>query len=130
MSRIVTTEVIGTYSALVSFAEIFANIAILGLIEGIQRYLGKSFYEQDLKDAKVYLKASFLILSFGIGTSITIILLANEWITSIFGFDFNLIIVLILLTASSALYMLLDSVISFFFENKGIASNYGHFFYR
>jgi O-antigen/teichoic acid export membrane protein len=111
MSRIVTTEIIGTYSALVSFAEIFANIAILGLIEGIQRYLGKSFYEQDLKYAKVYLKASFLILSFGIVLSISIILLANEWITSIFGFDFNLIIVLILLTASSALYMLLDSVI-------------------
>jgi O-antigen/teichoic acid export membrane protein len=111
MSRIASTEIIGTYSALVSFAEIFANIAILGLIEGIQRYLGKTFYEQDLKNAKVYLKASFLILGFGIVLSTAIILLANGWITSIFGFDFDLIIVLILLTASSALYMLLDSVI-------------------
>lgn len=111
ISRITTTEIIGTYSALVSFAEIFANIAILGLIEGIQRYMGKSLYEQNLQDARVYLKASFFILSFGIMLSTAIILLANDWITGIFGFDFNLIIVLILLVAASALYMLLDSVI-------------------
>ena len=66
LARITTTEIIGTFSLLVSFSEIFANIAIIGLPDSIQKFVGKSFLQNSQEDAKVFVKIAFLFLSVGI----------------------------------------------------------------
>jgi len=43
LARITTTEIIGTFSLLVSLSVIFGNIAMIGLPDSIQKFVGKSF---------------------------------------------------------------------------------------
>ena len=111
MSRITTVEVIGTSSAVVSLAGIFVVIVGVGVPTGIQRFLGKSFSDQKIEDAKVYVKTSLLIVSIGIMAGITIILIAKNWIYDAVRFDFNLIIISIIFIASYAISTLFRSVI-------------------
>ncbi|MDP9287628.1 MAG: oligosaccharide flippase family protein [Thermoproteota archaeon] len=111
LSRITTTEIIGTFSVIVSLADIFANIAIIGIPDAIERFLAKSFSENKLYDAKVFLKASILFLSLGIlGCSIAI-LIARGLIHEAFRIDFTLVIIVIIVTASSSIFALLNSIV-------------------
>ena len=50
LSKIATPEVIRTSSAVISLATILATIVTIGIPNGIQRFLGKSFSEQKLED--------------------------------------------------------------------------------
>lgn len=111
MSRITTVEVIGTSSAIVSLAGIFVVIVGVGIPTGIQRFLGKSFSEQKIEDAKMYVKTSLLIVSIGIIVGTTVILIAKDWIYDAVRFDFNLIIISIIFIASYAISTLFRSVI-------------------
>jgi O-antigen/teichoic acid export membrane protein len=111
MSRITTVEVIGTSSAIVSLASIFVVIVGVGIPTGIQRFLGKSFSEQKIEDAKMYVKTSLLIVSIGIIVGTTVILIAKDWIYDAVRFDFNLIIISIIFIASYAISTLFRSVI-------------------
>ncbi|CAN5633849.1 hypothetical protein BH18THE1_BH18THE1_19780 [soil metagenome] len=111
LARITTTEIIGTFSLLVSFSEIFANIAIIGLPDSIQKFVGKSFLQNRPEDAKIFVKISFILLSAGIITSGTIILFTKDWISNAFGIDFGLLIVADLLVTSYAIYAILYSIV-------------------
>ena len=91
LARITTTEIIGTFSLVVSISEIFANIAIIGLPDSIQKFVGKSFLQHNQADAKVFVKISFIFLSVGVVASCLVTILVKDWLSSVFGIGFGLI---------------------------------------
>jgi len=111
LARITTTEIIGIFSLLLALSEIFGNIAILGLPDGMQRFLGKCFLQNNLTDARKFLKISLIFLSIGIASSLILILVLKDWIYSAFGIDNNLIIVAGLLISSYAIYTVLYYIV-------------------
>jgi len=111
LARITTTEIIGTFSLLVSISEIFANLAIIGLPDSIQKFVGKSFLQNNRNEAKLFVKISLVFLSVGITGSCLVILSAKDWLSSAFGLDFGLIIVINLLIASYSVFSVLYSVV-------------------
>ncbi len=111
VSKFTTPEIIGTSGAVVSLATIFITIATLGVPTGVQRFLGKSFSEQKLENSKVLVKASLLLISIGIIACSILILILRDWIHDAFAIDFSLVIVAILLIASSSVTTLFRSII-------------------
>jgi len=111
MSKITTAAIIGNSSAVISLATIFTTIVTIGVPNGIQRLLGKSFFEQKIENTKVFIKTSLLIVSIGISVSGIIILIAKDWIYDVFKIDFGLLLVSILLIGTSAIYTLLRSIV-------------------
>ncbi|HZD81707.1 MAG TPA: hypothetical protein VE076_02415 [Nitrososphaeraceae archaeon] len=111
LSKITTPEIIGAFAVTVSFADIFANVAIMGISYGVQPFLGKSFSERNLRDAKVFVKASLILLSIGIIATSTLILIARDWIYSVFQINFTFIAVSVSILASSSTFMLLNSIV-------------------
>lgn len=109
-SKITTTEIIGTSSTLITFATIIAVIAGMGIHIGIQRFIGKSFAEKNILEAKNFVITSLLLLSIGIFTCSMIIFSTQNWIRGVFGFDPILIAIAVLLTASYNYMMLFRSV--------------------
>jgi O-antigen/teichoic acid export membrane protein len=110
MSKIGTTDIIGTSSAIVSFAGIFAVAATIGIPSGVLRFLGKSFSEQKLEDAKVFVKASLVLVSIGIVACSAIILIARDWLYDTLRIDLSLMIIAILLIGSSAFSLLFRGI--------------------
>jgi O-antigen/teichoic acid export membrane protein len=111
LAKITTTEIIGTFSLLVSISEIFANIAMIGLPDSIQKFVGKSFLQYRQADAKVFVKISFIFLSIGVTTSCLVVLFFKDWLSNVFGIGFDLIIVIDLLIMSYAVYTVLYSIV-------------------
>lgn len=111
ITRFTTTETIGNFALIISLAEIFANIATLGIPDGIQRFLAKCFSEKKLADARVIVKISLTFLFVGIIISSTVILIFNDWFLRIFGIHFNLIVIINLILASNAVYLVLYSIV-------------------
>jgi O-antigen/teichoic acid export membrane protein len=111
LARITTTELIGTFSLLVSISEIFANVAMIGLPDSIQRFVGKSFLQNKIADAKVFVKVAFIFLSAGIIASCIVILFIKDWLSDVFGIGFGLIIVVDMLIASYAIYTVSYSIV-------------------
>jgi O-antigen/teichoic acid export membrane protein len=111
LARITTTDIIGTFSLLVAFSEIFANIAVIGLPESIQKFVGRSFLQHKQADAKVFVIISFILLSVGISASCSVILFFKDWISNSFGIGFGLVIVVDLMVTSYAVYTVLYSIV-------------------
>jgi len=111
LARITTTDIIGTFSLLVATSEIFANIAVIGLPESIQKFVGKSFLQHKPADAKVFVIISFIILSVGISASCLVILFFKDWISNSFAMGFGLVIVVDLMVTSYAVYLVLYSIV-------------------
>ncbi len=111
MSKITTPQVIGVSSTVVSLGAIFATVANIGIPIGVQRFLGKSFSERKLSDAKVYVKTSLLLTAIGIVACGALILITYNWIHDTFRIDFSLIIVTISLIGSTAITTLLRSIV-------------------
>lgn len=111
MSKITTTQTVGISSTVLSLGTIFATVAALGIPIGVQRFLGKSFSEHNLDDAILVVKISLLLTFIGVSCCVTILLMGYNWLYSTFKLDFNLIIVTILLVASSAVMTLLRSIV-------------------
>lgn len=111
LARITTTEIIGTFSLLVAVSEIFANIAIIGLPDSIQKFVGKSFLQYRHSDARIFIKISFVFLSIGITASCLVILFFKDWLSGVFGIGYGLIIVVDLLITSYATYTVLYSIV-------------------
>jgi O-antigen/teichoic acid export membrane protein len=111
ITKFTTTETIGNFALVISLSEIFANIAIIGIPDGVQRFLAKSFSEKRLSDAKVFVTISLIFLTIGIVTSSTLILIFSGWFLNTFGIPPNFIIIIVLLLASYATYLVLYSVV-------------------
>jgi O-antigen/teichoic acid export membrane protein len=109
LARIATPETIGTSSTVISISIIFATIATIGVPTGIARFLAKSFYEKKLNEAKIYVKRSLMLISFGIISSFAVLFIVNEWIYV--TLDRTLIVFSMLLIGSSAISKLLNSFV-------------------
>jgi O-antigen/teichoic acid export membrane protein len=102
LSKVTTPEVIGTASVVVSLAAIFVSIVSIGITGSVPRFLGKSFSEQKLEDARVLVKSSLLLVLIGIFAGSIMILFAKDyWILD--TLDFSLIVLSILLMGSTAI---------------------------
>lgn len=111
MSKITSPEIIGTSSAVVSLALIFTAIGTLGIPNGIQRFLGKSFSESQSGNVRIFVHASLLIVSASIFACTMAMLIAHDWIFASFNLDFNLTLVAILLSGSSIISTLFRAII-------------------
>jgi O-antigen/teichoic acid export membrane protein len=119
LTKITTSAVVGTTSTVITLASIFTTIVAIGIPNSIPRFLGKSFSEQHLEDAKVFVKASLFLVSIGITVGTVIILLIKDyWI--LHSLDFSLILISIALMASEALALLLRYIIIASLKTKAL----------
>src|SRR5690606_29261998 len=111
VSRVVTPEVIGISSAVISLSTIFATIATIGIPNGVQRFLGKEFSERKMQNAKRYVGTSFLWISIGIAACSAFLLIIHNEVHDMFRVNSDLVLIAILLLASSAFTMLLRAIV-------------------
>jgi O-antigen/teichoic acid export membrane protein len=111
MSRITTSEIIGITSTLFSLAGIVTVVASIGIPTGIQRFLGKSFSDKKLDEAKTLVLVALFLVCIGIAACSIVILITQNWIQGIFEFDLELILIAILYIGSAVLFMLFRSVV-------------------
>lgn len=111
LTKITSTEVIGLSSAVLSMSGIFTTVVIIGVPSGVQRFLGKYFAEQKFEDAKVFIKASVILVTLSILLSSTLIFFGKDWISNAFKIDSNLVIISIVFIATSAISTLFRSIV-------------------
>src|SRR5437016_14369637 len=85
MAKISTSEVVGISAAVISVTSIFTTLVIIGIPSGMQRFLGKFFAEQNVQDAKVFVKVSVFLIFVGIIIFSIMILTYQEWAEKTFG---------------------------------------------
>jgi O-antigen/teichoic acid export membrane protein len=104
LSRLTTPDVIGVASTVISVSTIFTIIADLGASRGSTLFLGKSFLEGHIDESKILIKASLLIITFGILASGILILVFRDFIFP--DISFGLILISILMLGFAAIYNL------------------------
>jgi O-antigen/teichoic acid export membrane protein len=110
LTRITTSEVIGTSSTVISLATIFTIVATIGIPDGASRFLSKSFHEKNLVKADVFLKSSLFLICIGVVASTILLWFLKDRI-SVFQSDPELLIFAIIIIGSSALGNLFYSTI-------------------
>lgn len=110
ITQLTTSYIVGTLSAIIAISEILTSFAMIGIPDSIQRVLGKSFYEKNVTKAKTYLVASLIFISIGIFTVGMLVIVDNNYLNSI-EIYYNLKFVIILVVTSSAVNLLLISII-------------------
>jgi len=108
LSNIVTPEIIGNSSIVISFSSIFATIASIGVPFGVSHLLGKSIIENRLDYSIKYVKTAIVIVMMGIFATSTIILILRE---AIYFFDITLITLSILIMGTSCMATLFRYVV-------------------
>jgi O-antigen/teichoic acid export membrane protein len=111
MSKITSPEIIGISSAIISLTTIFSTIASIGIPMGVQRFLGKSFRDNDLDVTKKFVKASFILTSCGIIIVSAIFILLQGWLYQTFNIDVSLLILSLILITSTAVMTLSRSIV-------------------
>ncbi|MGI0021275.1 MAG: hypothetical protein ACRD9Q_00295 [Nitrososphaeraceae archaeon] len=111
MSRLTTSDIIGTASTLVSLATIFSVVAIIGVPTGVQRFLAKIFSEQKIQDARVFIRASLVLVTIGILSCSIAILIIQDVFHDVFKIDQSLVLVFVVLIAASSTFNLFRSII-------------------
>lgn len=111
ISRITSPQILGTASAVVSLATIFATIGTIGANIGVQRFLGKNFSENKLEDARLFIKASFALTLVGMTACSAAILLGYHWIYQSIRIDPNMTLLTIVLIWSTAIMTLLRYIV-------------------
>lgn len=120
ISKFTTAAEVGTASAVISMTIIFINIATIGIPIGVERFLGKSFSEKKLGNAKIFVEASTILVSFGILTCCVAILIFRNLMQSAFKIDSSLMIVAILIICSTSIYNLFRSIIISSLKTKSL----------
>ena len=111
VSKITTSEIIGISSTLISFAGIVSVIATIGVPSGVLRFLGRSFSEKKLDEAKKTVLVALFLICMGIAACSLTMVIVQNWIHDIFDFDLSLLLIAILFVGSAALSMLFRSVV-------------------
>jgi len=86
-------------------------MAKIGVANGVQRFLGKSFLEKNLGQAKVFIKAAILLVTIGIFASSAILLFLGDLIINYYHIDFVLVFLTILLVASTCFTNLFRGIV-------------------
>ncbi len=111
ISKMTTTDTLGSASTMVSLATIFSMVSTIGVPTGVQRFLGKIFSEQKIKDAGVFVKSSFAIVTAGLVGCIAFIFVTTDFFHNIFQIDHNLMLIFVVIIVSTSIYNLLRSII-------------------
>src|SRR5437867_3693818 len=111
ISKLTTSENIGIITTLFSLGSIVAVVASIGIPTGVQRFIGKSFSDKKLDEAKTLVSVASFLVCMGIAACSITILIAQNWIHNIFDFDLELILIAILFIGSYVLFMLFRSVV-------------------
>ncbi len=111
ISKVGSPEIIGISASVVSFSAIIAIIAGLGIPNGVQRFLGRSFSEENISEAKRYVNISLVLVSSGILACAIIIVGFKEWMYQYLHIASDLLVILIVLSGASVLFLLLRSVV-------------------
>ncbi len=111
MARITSSEVIGVSATAISLSTIFTTVVTIGIPNGVQRFLGKSFSEQRINESRVFVWISVVLISSGIIVSSLIFFIGQKWVDNTFGIKPDLLLITILLIASSAFTTLFRSVV-------------------
>jgi O-antigen/teichoic acid export membrane protein len=109
LTRITSSEIIGTASTIISLATIFATIATIGVPTGASRFLAKFFHDGHLEDAKTIVKSSLILVILGIICSVAILLIVKGWIG--LDLDIALTISTAVIIGSTAISVLMQSII-------------------
>ena len=112
MARITTPEVIGTSSSVISLATIFTAIVTMGIPTGLPKLLGKNFAEDNLGEAKTFVRASFALVAIAIAICSGVVLISQNFIHEVFKMDSKFSVLLVLLMTSSTTTQLLRSVVT------------------
>jgi O-antigen/teichoic acid export membrane protein len=96
----------------------FSSIASLGIPSAVQRFLGKSFAEQNTKELRSYVIVSFLVVSLGILGVSSIIFLTQHALAALVQLDSLLVLFSIVMVCSSTLVVLLRSVLISILKTK------------
>ena len=110
IAQLTSSVVIGTLSGIISITEILASFAVLGIPNSIQRFLGKTYSQNQIQNSKVYIASSLLLVSIGIIAS-TLFILAGGTFFGQIQFDLSLQLVLIFIVGSKSIQLLLISVV-------------------
>ena len=110
MTRLTSSDVIGTLSALIAITEILSSFALIGIQDSIQRFLGKTFSEREIGNSKVYFKASLLFTTIGIIASSLFVIVGARFF-NLFEIDSTLQLILILVISAKSIQLLLSSVV-------------------
>lgn len=94
---------------MISIANIFTTVATIGVPLGVSRFLAKRYSENNLEEANVFVKSSFILVGVGIMASFSILFVLRDWIYANLGA--NLMIFSILLVASSSISFLTRSIV-------------------
>jgi O-antigen/teichoic acid export membrane protein len=111
LSKISTPNAIGISSTIVSLITIFSTIASIGIPQGVQRFLGKSFSEKKNDVAKEFIKSSFILTSFGIIICIIVFMILQNWFYDAFQIDLYLLIISIILIVTTTIMTLFRSIV-------------------
>jgi O-antigen/teichoic acid export membrane protein len=111
LSKIASPETIGISSTIISLTVIFSTIASIGIPLGVQRFLGKSFMENNIDVTKKYVKASFNLTSLGLIVVSIVFILLQSWLYQAFSLDFSLLILSVILIASTTIMTLSRSIV-------------------
>ena len=109
LTRITTPEIIGISSTVVSLCGIFIVIAEIGVDRGSSRILAKYFHNNNLQKARIYVKVSLILVSVGIISSLSFLLIFKDWISP--SLDIPMIYFAMLIIGSSTVGILLHSII-------------------
>ena len=110
IAQLTSSVVIGTLSGIISITEILASFAVLGIPNSIQRFIGKTYSQNQMQNSKVYIASSLLLVSIGIIAS-TLFILAGGTFFGQIQFDLSLQLVLIFIVGSKSIQLLLISVV-------------------
>lgn len=111
MSKTTSPSVLGAASAVVTISIIFSIVAGLGIPNGIQRFLGKSFSSPYEGDSSIWIKTSLFLTACGIGISIFITYLLYSTIIKTFEIDLTLLIISNVLIVATCITALLRSIV-------------------
>lgn len=111
LSKIMSPSIIGISSTVISLMSIFMTIASLGIVNGIQSFLGKSFLNVETSKTRIIIVSSFILVGIGISTSTIIILILNNWISHTFKIDFALVLFSVFMMGTFVISNLLRSII-------------------
>lgn len=111
VSKVSSPEIIGISSTIVSFSAILAVVAGLGIPRGVQRFLGRSFSEENYSEAKRYVNISIVFVSIAVLGCTIVIVAFQGWMYQYLQIDSNLLAILIVLSGSHTLHSLFKSVV-------------------
>ena len=118
ISKVVTPEIIGISSTIISLMIIFSSIVDMGVSAGATRFLARSFSERRSGDTRVLVKSSLLIVFSGLLFCSAAIVAFRDWVYP--NIELNLVLLTIPLIGTLVIASLLRSILVASLDTKSL----------